>query len=259
MNPAAPAWIAALRGSHERLREVVTPLVPAQLTGRAYPTEWSIAQVLSHLGSGAEIWRHIVDAGVSGDPMPGREVMAPIWDTWNAKTPEAQSADALVADRRLVERFEELAGDPAGDLTMEVFGRELDLAGLVGMRLSEHALHSWDIAVALDPAQVVASQSAALLIDNVAWSAARVGKPEGAKHQTVRIATTDPARDLLLTIGETITLTASPSGGADGTLRLPAESLLRLVAGRLDAAHTPAPVTATGVDLDDLRAILPGY
>ena len=48
-------WIAVLRNSHERLASLVSPLTPEQLRGPAYPTEWSIAQVLSHLGSGAEI------------------------------------------------------------------------------------------------------------------------------------------------------------------------------------------------------------
>jgi uncharacterized protein (TIGR03083 family) len=258
MNPAAQVWIAALRDSHERLRKVVEPLTPAQLTERAYPSEWSIAQVLSHLGSGAEIFGHIVASGSTGQAVPGREVMAPIWDTWNAKDPAEQAADALVADRRLVERLEELVGGPSADLRMDVFGRELDLAGLVGMRLSEHALHSWDVAVALEPTLPVASQSADLLIDNISWSASRVGKPVGA-HRTVRISTTDPARDFLLTVGDSVTLEQSPSGDADATLRLPAESLLRLVAGRLDPAHTPDSVSTTGVELDDLRAVFPGY
>jgi hypothetical protein len=31
-------------------------------------------------------------------------------------------------------------------------GADLDIAGLAGLRLGEHALHTWDIAVALDPA-----------------------------------------------------------------------------------------------------------
>ena len=41
---------------------------------------------------------------------------------------------------------------------------------------------------------------------------------------------------------------------------LPAESWLRLVTGRLDAAVTPAGVSVTGaLTLDELRAIFPGY
>ena len=33
---------------------------------------------------------------------------------------------------------------------------------------------------------------------------------------------------------------------------------MRLVYGRLDHDHTPGSVTATGVDLDELRATFPG-
>ncbi len=40
-------------------------------------------------------------------------------------------------------------------------------------------------------------------------------------------------------------------------MTLPAEAFVRLVYGRLDAAHTP-PVDTDGVSLDDLRAAFPG-
>ena len=46
---------------------------------------------------------------------------------------------------------------------------------------------------------------------------------------------------------------------AAAELHLPAEALLRLFAGRLDPAHTPAEVTATVVDLDTLREAFPGF
>ena len=41
-------------------------------------------------------------------------------------------------------------------------------------------------------------------------------------------------------------------------LVLPTEAFVRLVYGRLDAGHTPATVTAHGVDLDVLRSAFPG-
>jgi hypothetical protein len=34
---------------------------------------------------------------------------------------------------------------------------------------------------------------------------------------------------------------------------------VRLVYGRLDAEHTPAAVETDGVDLDQLRAVFPGF
>ena len=40
---------------------------------------------------------------------------------------------------------------------------------------------------------------------------------------------------------------------------MPAEALLRLAFGRLDAAHTPADVEADLADLDRLRAVFPGF
>ena len=48
-------WIATLRSSHERLAALVEPLSPEQLRAQSYDDDWSVAQVLSHLGSGAEI------------------------------------------------------------------------------------------------------------------------------------------------------------------------------------------------------------
>jgi hypothetical protein len=50
----------ALHSSVARLRSVVEGLDDSQLTTPAYPAEWSIAQVLSHLGSGAVIMKQSV-------------------------------------------------------------------------------------------------------------------------------------------------------------------------------------------------------
>ena len=55
---SCPIPSPALRASHERLAALVEPLTPDQVTAQAYPIEWSIAQVMSHLGSGAEIMGH---------------------------------------------------------------------------------------------------------------------------------------------------------------------------------------------------------
>jgi hypothetical protein len=40
---------------------------------------------------------------------------------------------------------------------------------------------------------------------------------------------------------------------------MPAEALLRLAYGRMDADHTPASVVAKPADLEKLRAIFPGF
>ena len=77
-------------------------------------------------------------------------------------------------------------------------------------------------------------------------------------ERLLRVSTTDPARDFILQTGESVTLTPADGEAGVPELRLPAEALIRLVYGRLDPAHTPA-VQASGVDLDELRAIFPGF
>ena len=57
-------WISALRHSHNSLRANVEPLGADRLRQGSYCSEWSIAQVLSHLGSGAEIFSLFLEAGL---------------------------------------------------------------------------------------------------------------------------------------------------------------------------------------------------
>jgi len=264
MEPSPAPWISAMRHSHDVLQGVVEPLNVDQLDQRSYASEWSIAQVLSHLGSQSEIFGLFLDAGLSGQGPPGAEVFGPIWDTWNAKDPQAQASDALRADAATLERFESLDADQQARLHLNMFGMELGTAGLARMRLGEHAIHSWDVAVALDPEATVAPDAVALLIDTLDQFVSRSGKPEG-KPRKIRVLTTDPERQFTLETGDAVTLTASdresnpePPELGLSELRLPAEAFVRLVYGRLDADHTPA-VESAGVDLDELRKVFPGF
>ncbi len=261
MEPSPGPWISALRHSHDRLRASVEPLGLAELERRSYASEWSIAQVLSHLGSQAEIFRLFLHAGLTGQEPPGREEFMPIWDSWNARDPQAQASDALRADRATLERFESLNADEQARLRLKMFGMELGTTGLARMRVGEHAIHTWDIVVALDPAATVAPDAVDLLLDTLDQLAARTGKPDG-KQRKVRVSTTDPERQFILETGEAVTLTpadgeSTPEPGLS-ELRMPAEAFVRLVYGRLDEAHTP-PIETAGVELDELRPIFPGF
>ncbi len=256
METSPGPWIDVLRHSHDRLQAIVEPLDLGQLEQQSYASKWSIAQVLSHLGSQAEIFGMFLDAGLRGEEPPGREAFGPIWDAWNARSPQAQARDALAADEATLERFESLDADQRAGLHLKLFGMDLDATGIARMRVGEHAIHTWDVAVALDPAATVAPDAVGLLIDTLGQLTARAAKPDGVQRH-LRVSTTDPERHFILRTGESVTLT--PADGEEGLpeLRLPAEALIRLAYGRLDPAHTP-PVQASGVDLDELRAIFPG-
>ena len=262
-------WIAALRSSYDRLGALVGPLSAPQLAGPSYCDDWTIAQVLSHLGSGAEIFGMFLDAGLSGGEPPGRESFQPIWDAWNARSPQQQAAAWRRSDAALVERFESLGDEALAGLRLAVFGMDLDAVGLMRMRLSEHTVHTWDVAVVLDPAARLAADGVDLLAGTLGQFAGRFGKPRG-EHFRVAVHTTDPRLDLLLTVADKVELTgegtepaagrpALAGGPADGELRLPCEAFIRLMYGRLDPRHTPAEVAADGVSLDSVRAVFPGF
>src|SRR4051794_41733676 len=99
------AHVDALRSSVERLRDLAAPMSEEELTAGAYPTEWTVAQVLSHLGSGAVIVQRRLEDALAGRDTPDDFAPA-VWDTWNAKGPVAQRDDALAADAALLARIE---------------------------------------------------------------------------------------------------------------------------------------------------------
>jgi uncharacterized protein (TIGR03083 family) len=250
-------WINAVSGSHARLVSLVAPLDGEALRGPSYDSEWSVAQVLSHLGSQTEVFDLFLDAGLSGGPVPGREQFEPIWATWNAKPAEAQAADALANGATFVERISSL--DPAlrDALHLSMFGMDLDFVGLMRMRLGEHAVHTWDIAVSLDDTATVAPDAVALLIDTLGQVVTRSGKPTDAPL-LVGIHTTDPERHFLLDINEAVGLTEADNETDLPQIVLPAEAFLRLVYGRLDPAHAP-PTEASADAIDVLRGVFPGF
>ena len=185
---------AVLRSSHDRLTELVLHLDGDQVTAPSYDDGWTIADVASHLGSQAEIFGAFLDAGLAGDEPPGSELFQPIWDKWNAMLPADQASASIEANDAFVRRIEALTPDERERFAINLFGRDTDLDGLATMRVGEHAVHTWDIAVALDQEATVAADAVDVLIDTAPGIVARAMKPvEGGG--TVRILTVDPERE----------------------------------------------------------------
>lgn len=251
----AQPWVSALRSSHDRLSGIVAGLDSEALRSQSYDTEWSIADVLSHLGSGAEIHMLTINAGVAGSNPPAREEFQKIWDTWNAKTPDAQAADSVSANEALVSRIESLSPAERESFSVTMFGRPMDLAGVLGMRLGEHAIHTWDVAVALDPAARIAPDAVALLIDTLAPMSGYFGK-KAEEPAVVAVTTTGPERAFTLNTGGVTVAPGEAEDGATASLEAPAEVFLRLLTGRVD---DPSEVTASGVTVPQLKAVFPGY
>lgn len=251
--------LKALRASHDRLAGIVATLDSADLRKQSYAKEWSIADVLSHLGSGAEIFELLVNAGLGGEA-PGQEDNQRIWDVWNARSPEEQASQSVAANEALVSRVESLTPDQLAAFRVAMFGGMImDAAGVLRMRLSEHAVHSWDVAVAVDPAARVSQDAVELLIAGLPqlmqWMGRKAGSPA-----LVAVTTTNPDATYTLDTGG---VTLTPGSGevpASAFAELPAEALLRLVYGRLDdSAVASGEVRLSGVTLPDLQAVFPGF
>src|SRR3954447_6028030 len=182
----------ALRSSVDRLHDLAAPLTEQQLAGGAYPSEWTVAQVLSHLGSAAVITQRRLEDGLAGQDT--RDDFAPgVWDVWNAKEPVAQRDDALAADATLLARLESVGPDDRDGFSTTMGPMTLDFTQFVGMRLNEHAFHTWDIEVVDNPGATLPEQVAALVVDNLDLIARFTAKPT-AETTTITVATTTPAR-----------------------------------------------------------------
>jgi hypothetical protein len=181
--------------------------------------------------------------------------------------PRDQAAGFLRTGEDLLAAFEGLDGQQRQQLRLPLpfLAEPADLALFTGMRLNEAALHAWDVEVAFDPAAVIPDEVTAVLLDQargpLGFLLRLAGKPDalGGRTATLLVRTSAPDSRLGLTLTERVTLTEAPAR-PDGELRLPAEALLRLIAGRLGPEHTPVGADVSGsLTLDDLRRVFPGF
>jgi len=247
--------LEVLRTSADRLRALIAPLDDQDLEKPAYPTEWRIADVLSHLGSGATIQHRRMDDALAGEAMP--DDFAPtVWESWNAKSARAMADDSLEADRALIERLESLSDADRGGFRLEMGPLTFDFDGFVAIRLNEHAFHTWDIEVALDPTATIPVDVAALVVDNLELVARFTAKPTGSTKAVI-VETTTPTRRFTIDLSADAVTFSTGAGDTPPDVIMPAEAFARLVYGRLDPEHTP-PVDQGERALDELRPVFPG-
>ena len=250
----ADVHVGALRASVDRLRALTSDLGATQLARRAYPSEWTVADVLSHLGSAAVITLRRLEDALARRDTPA-DVAPGVWEVWNAKAPLAQRDDALAADGDLLARIEAVPAEQRRAFTSTMGPLTLDFAGFVGMRLNEHALHTWDVEVVDDPGATIPVQAAALVVDNLELIARFTAKPSDSGRLVV--ATTNPRRAFAIDLTPaSVRFAPAPAATTLADVELPAEAFIRLVYGRLDPDHTPP--TAHGAAVDSLRRVFPG-
>jgi uncharacterized protein (TIGR03083 family) len=251
----------SLHAGYEQLAPLVRSLTPEQLVTPTKPGEWTVHQVLGHIGSGAVITEATLEASLAGLPNPGLEANKAIWAVWDAKSPQACADDSLAANEHLLARYDSLDDATLESLRIDLgfLPAPLDVAGAAAFRLNEFALHSWDVRAFLDPSATIEPSAVPLIVDvevRLGW----ISKPESlGRPATVRVELTDLGRSFILVLAEHATI-GNGDEETDAVLRLPAEVWVRLATGRLAPAATPGSIELSGsVTLDELRAIFPGF
>lgn len=265
MTDATPAdiWIDVARRVHENLAGVVRTLDEEQLARQSGCRDWDVAQVLGHLGSAAEIGVATIDAAVQGQQTPGPEFNPPVWARWDALDRPARAHGFLRWGDQLLGRYEAL--DPTSRIGLRIkmffLPEPIDLATLVGFRLSELTYHGWDVRVSFDSAATLFPPATELLVDRLGSMIGFFGHADGlgGREAAIAVETSEPSRSFGLEISDAVRL-VDRLPDAKATLRAPAEAWLRLAVGRLAPEHTPKALTLTGdgLDLDDLRRVFPG-
>lgn len=262
MSSRAAQIISVLRRGHDDLVGRLAALRPDDIVRTSGGSrDWTVAQVVSHLGSGAVITKASLDGALDGRGNPGQDFNKTVWARWDGMSPAEQVAEFPAADEALVSAFEALDATALEELRIDVgfMPHPLDVAAHAGMRLTEFALHAWDIEVTFDPTATVAPDAAALLVDSIAPLLRFAGKADQVDG-TVKIAVKTPDRAFGLVVDDVVTLTDEVPADADAELTASTEYLVRLFSGRHSAEHTPDSVRVAGaVTLDDLRRVFPGY
>lgn len=259
MSDTTDRIIASLRAHHDRLADLVGVLDAGGLAGRSGASEWSIADVLSHLGSGAEITLVPIGAAIAGT-VPEQHNEA-VWARWDAAAPADQAAAFVDHDARLVEALESLSAEQRASLRVDLgfLPEPVALEVALGMRLNEVAQHSWDVQAGLDPAATLDEEAAELLVGlyagGLGFMLGFIGTADAVDEPAVVEAFGHG-----LVIEESVLLIDEPPVAPTGAFVGQREAFVRLLGGRLAPSYTPEGVHVSGnVTLEDLRRVFPGF
>jgi uncharacterized protein (TIGR03083 family) len=257
MDELVDRTITALRAEHDALVALVANLSNDDLNAPSGADEWTVAQVLSHLGSGAEIGRAPI-ARAAGEQVQTEDNKA-IWARWDAAAPADQAAGFVGSNERWLATVEALTPEQRSSLLVDLgfLPEPVPLETALGMRLNEVANHSWDVRVALDPHADVDAGSAAVLIDlftgPLAFVLGFASKP-AELPEPVSVAV--PGGGLVITDKAALVREVdAPSATFHG----PSQALVRLFNGRLKEPYTHGVTVDGQVSLDDLRRVFQGY
>ena len=257
MNELADRTIAALHAEHDILVALLANLDDDRLNSPSGADGWTVAQVLSHLGSGAEIGRAPI-AQAAGESAKAEDNRT-IWARWDAASPADQATGFVEHNTRWLATVDALTPQQRSSLTVELgfLPEPAPLVTALGMRLNEVANHTWDVRVALNPDSEVNADSAAVLVDlltgPLGFMLSFLAKPAELSESAVVAA---PGVGLV--IEDAVTVVSDPESPS-ATFHGSAGAFIRLLSGRLKQPYGKGVTVEGNVTLDDLHRVFPGY
>lgn len=253
-------WIDAISESNARLKAVLGATGGVAATEATYCPGWSVAHILRHLGSGAEIGLLNLCAALREQGPPPRRRYGEIIELWDEKAEAGLAQEAESVNDTYVHTLAALDDDALDALRVRLRGRDLNVSVFAGRRLFEHALHTWDIEVMRDPLATLSPMAAVLLVDRVLGNLDMLAsgpKPTTAPF-SIAVSVSDVGRVFVLEVAPDV-IAVESGNDSDASLDISADAFVRLLSGRLDAAHTPQALTAPSPSgLGQLRTVFAG-
>ena len=255
--------ITQLRESVDCLRALLESADDATLGDQSACADWSVARVAAHLGAGAEISLAGLTGGLAGSTEPvASEDMQAIWDAYDALDDRAAVRRAVDADRSLVEAFDQLTDIQLADVRVPFFTGPVSVGTFAAFRLSEHAVHTWDIESAHRPEAELSSPAAATILDSVVMALfERLAQPQPLAASTVAVRLVDSGRELTMRLDEPVGLgPRSADDVSDGAMTTTTAALVRLLYGRSEPGIASSSTEFTGpVTIETIRTVFPGF
>ncbi len=255
--------IAQLAESHVNLSTLLDVADDATLRARSACADWTIAQVAAHIGAGAEIAQAALELGLGEavEPVTG-DAMQAVWATYDTLNGQDAVRRALAADRSLLDAFNQLSQSQLADMRVPFFTGPVPVTTFAAFRLSEHAVHTWDIETARRPNAELALPAAVTILETVVMAlVARLAAPIESAVSTLAVRLDDTGQELTLSLGDPVSMANRPDGDTtDATLTTTTPAFVRLIYGRLSADRTPTSIELAGpITLEHLRNVFPGF
>jgi uncharacterized protein (TIGR03083 family) len=244
-----------LHDEAQRLEAFLRTLSPADWQRPSRCDQWQVADVVAHLIEDRHADR--ITRGLQGDLTPSGFVPsgAVHTDAWRAsvvqhpRTLRRHLGDALLAafcaENAHVDTI--LTGLQPEDWHTLCYhpSRPLTVRDLVNLRLTEIAMHGWDIRASFDPQASLSEAGVRALVTTIPRVVRRVFRPDAKRTRAIRyrlhMTTPIPATtDILLNADGASVESDRPTEAADVTLHCDPATAVLVIFGRLSLADAMA-------------------